>query len=192
MNRFDRFSKSTVLVFLTVLLLSCDKEWKPFAYYYPRKHYPGRGEATIQGEKLSGRFGYRRDNNKGKYGLLYISGVIPMAGRTSEWTVFFGSVPAKEGTYGLIPAVGAREYTCNREPFKEQVSVSFASATGDASGYSYNPYCKDTTLLSQIKITRISNGNVDGEFSMMGVNMFDSTDFVTIEKGRFSSPEIRE
>ena len=180
--------RSGAVLVAIVLLFSCDKEWEPFAHYYPRKQYPGRGDATIQGDDLRGRFGYSRGND----GLLYINCILPMLTRTSEWTLFFSKVPAAVGTYGLIPEFGFNSNTCNREPLKNQVSATVASAAGDISLESYNPYCKDPKIVSQLKINKFSNGNLEGEFSMHGVNLFDSTDFITIEKGQFSSPEVRK
>ncbi len=183
----SKFIKTIGTALAITLLFSCDKEWDAFAYYYPRKHYPGRGEAIIQGDKLSGRFGYQ----VGKDDLLYITCVIPKVGKASEWTLYFAGVPAQEGTYGLIQTVLKSESTCYSGSLSEKVGALVTDAAGDALGDFYYPYCKEASLPSQIKITKISKGDVYGEFSVYGVNSTDSTEFIKIEKGIFSSPKSR-
>ena len=92
-------------IFALITIFSCDKSVSSLDYYYPKKYYPGSGEAIVQGKRISGRFGFAIERNKPYSEQLSIAGVLPInpSKGGGEWLVSFKDIPPEMGVYGLIP-----------------------------------------------------------------------------------------
>lgn len=186
-----------ILFLALAAIISCDNSISELDYYYPRKEFPGRGEAVINGKKLSGRFRFFIDKSKSYARQLSIFGVLPVSpskGGGGEWTISFKDIPPETGVYGLIPldlstSVG-NCYSAN--PGVKLIGARLGTSAGDAFGDYHMPYC-DGDLLPRLKITKLDTieGYIEAEFVMKCVNLSDSTDFVTVENGKLSSPIVR-